>query len=368
MSEPAEGYSRQKVAPALGNCRKPVLSRLPGRTAASGHVPLTANSTDSLDNNGIFGQVLYTFGSTVDEPLTVVRLNYANADTGMLKPAPYVVFAPMSVTPLWNAVGQWDAAIIPGDPQTFSVGTRNFFTPIQLGWQAYALIPQLPAINWVGSLLQGKVDNVGTMYRRAREYDPQTGRFTQEDPLGLAGGLNAYGFAGGDPVNYDDPFGLCPHDASLAQSVGCALIEIATTVIGADLGMAAGGGAGLMASAPTGGVAAPATVPAGAAAGGMVGAAAGLLIGDAMTDKMFSNSHTVTQTQIGKQNARVDVEYPEGGRDGNVHVQTKGPGGRERYGVGDPNDLSGLPKFLRDNQTIQRGVQKAFDLLNRFVP
>ncbi|MBK5186914.1 MAG: hypothetical protein JJD97_01650 [Gemmatimonadaceae bacterium] len=26
--------------------------------------------------------------------------------------------------------------------------------------------------------------------------------------MGLAGGLNAYGFANGDPVNYSDPFGL----------------------------------------------------------------------------------------------------------------------------------------------------------------
>ena len=34
--------------------------------------------------------------------------------------------------------------------------------------------------------------------------------FTQEDPIGLAGGLNLYGFAGGDPVNFSDPFGLCP--------------------------------------------------------------------------------------------------------------------------------------------------------------
>lgn len=34
------------------------------------------------------------------------------------------------------------------------------------------------------------------------------GRFTQEDPIGLAGGLNLYGFAGGDPVNFSDPFGL----------------------------------------------------------------------------------------------------------------------------------------------------------------
>jgi hypothetical protein len=34
--------------------------------------------------------------------------------------------------------------------------------------------------------------------------------FTQQDPIGLAGGLNLYGFANGDPVNFSDPFGLCP--------------------------------------------------------------------------------------------------------------------------------------------------------------
>jgi hypothetical protein len=32
---------------------------------------------------------------------------------------------------------------------------------------------------------------------------------TQEDPIGLAGGLNLHGFAGGDPINFWDPFGLC---------------------------------------------------------------------------------------------------------------------------------------------------------------
>src|SRR5690606_35922313 len=41
-------------------------------------------------------------------------------------------------------------------------------------------------------------------------YDPNTGQFTQEDPIGIAGGLNLYGFADGDPITYSDPFGLCP--------------------------------------------------------------------------------------------------------------------------------------------------------------
>ena len=43
---------------------------------------------------------------------------------------------------------------------------------------------------------------------RNRYYDPASGRFTQEDPIGLEGGLNLYGFANGDPVNFSDPFGL----------------------------------------------------------------------------------------------------------------------------------------------------------------
>ena len=64
--------------------------------------------------------------------------------------------------------------------------------------------------SWHGILLEGKRDRSSLDYRRARVYDPETGRFTQEDPIGLAGGLNLYGFANGDPVNFSDPFGRCP--------------------------------------------------------------------------------------------------------------------------------------------------------------
>ena len=51
-------------------------------------------------------------------------------------------------------------------------------------------------------------NTTGQLYRRNRYYDAASGRFAQEDPLGLAGGLNLYGFANGDPVNFSDPFGL----------------------------------------------------------------------------------------------------------------------------------------------------------------
>lgn len=46
-----------------------------------------------------------------------------------------------------------------------------------------------------------------------RHYDVGAGQFTQPDPIGLAGGLNLYGYADGDPINFSDPFGLCPKSA-----------------------------------------------------------------------------------------------------------------------------------------------------------
>jgi RHS repeat-associated protein len=47
---------------------------------------------------------------------------------------------------------------------------------------------------------------------RNRVYDQRSGRWTQEDPIGVAGGLNLYQFNGNNPVTFSDPFGLCPQD------------------------------------------------------------------------------------------------------------------------------------------------------------
>ena len=71
-----------------------------------------------------------------------------------------------------------------------------------------------PVLTWTGSLLSGRADGSGLQYRRNRYYDPGSGRFTQADPIGLAGGPSGYGLAEGDPVNSTDAFGLSADDRS----------------------------------------------------------------------------------------------------------------------------------------------------------
>ncbi len=89
-------------------------------------------------------------------------------------------------------------------------------------YEAYlSLIPstQSAPTGWHGSLFDEGMGDGGLMYRRNRYYDPATGQFTQEDPLGLAGGMSAYGFAEGDPISFSDPFGLtCWERGNCTQS------------------------------------------------------------------------------------------------------------------------------------------------------
>ena len=49
-------------------------------------------------------------------------------------------------------------------------------------------------------------------YNWNRYYDPVLGRYLSPDPIGLEGGLNLYGYVGGDPVNRFDLEGLASFD------------------------------------------------------------------------------------------------------------------------------------------------------------
>ena len=51
-------------------------------------------------------------------------------------------------------------------------------------------------------------EETGLYYYRARFYDPEIGRFINEDPIGFEGdGLNLYAYVKNNPINRTDPFG-----------------------------------------------------------------------------------------------------------------------------------------------------------------
>jgi hypothetical protein len=102
--------------------------------------------------------------------------------------------------------------------------------------------------------------------------------------------MNLYGFAGGDPVTYSDPFGLCPVEKPL-----CQWIKVALIAAGTDIGGIAGGGAGLF-----GGPAAVATVPAGAYAGMAIGGAIGAAAGEFIDRAFFSGGPRGTRHGEGR--------------------------------------------------------------------
>jgi hypothetical protein len=75
--------------------------------------------------------------------------------------------------------------------------------------------------------------------------------------------------------------------------------------------------------------------------------------------KVWGSGASQTKTVKGY-DVRVDWESP--GNNGNVHVTVDGG----KIFISDPSDLSGLPKSLRNNDWVQKQVQRAFGQMTRF--
>jgi RHS repeat-associated protein len=244
------------------------------------------------------GRVLYIHGGGMDQPLGLVRMDYSYDFAAPFAVVPHaswrgvyedaaVVGVSCHTATLPNTeVVQWDStghAMAPalGPNGEYSVSQERCVEidfPGKFQGMTRLLRRQTVAgpITWMGSLMQDAQDASGLMFRRNRYYDAASGRFTQEDPIGLAGGVNSYGFANGDPVNHSDPYGLCPIPITDCPP---GYFTKRLTIGGAAAGAAAGAGVGLVVAAPTGELASPLTVGALGLQGATNGAIAGFVVG-----------------------------------------------------------------------------------------
>lgn len=196
--------------------------RYRGGDGSLGSEPDTVTIADTV---GVlpYGRVAYTYGLGVDRPLDVIRMGFA--------PASYP--NPIVVIPHRDWRGRAELGSYDDGSAHRCTDYTNIAKCINITWPApYRYVNSQSKMNgligfqtWFGSLIDENRDASGNLYKRNRYYDPQTAQFTQEDPIGLAGGLNLYGYAAGDPVNYSDPFGLCP--VCVVVYVGVELAEVA---------------------------------------------------------------------------------------------------------------------------------------------
>ena len=173
-----------------------------------------------------------------EQPVAVIagatptqRVSSSNA------PAIYYVHADHLNTPrlVSDTAGnrRWAWSLFTGEP--FGASAANEAPQIQAAAQQFAFNLRFP-----GQYLDKES---GTAYNYYRDYNPNTGRYLQSDPIGLEGGTNTYAYVDGDPLSFIDPTGLAAAGARIGGSIGGAVggrFGPAGQRIGILLGAAAG--------------------------------------------------------------------------------------------------------------------------------
>jgi RHS repeat-associated protein len=125
----------------------------------------------------------------------------------------YAIVTDSGGSPLVRYLQQDALGNITGVVRGTSLVQYTQYTPWgDIGAQSINAMPDTNRLGWQGLPHAG--DNAPFYFMRNRLYDAQIGRFLNEDPIGLAGGMNLYSFAGDDPINERDPLGLCPAAAN----------------------------------------------------------------------------------------------------------------------------------------------------------
>lgn len=73
-------------------------------------------------------------------------------------------------------------------------------------------------------------EETGLSYNYLRDYDAKTGIYSQNDPIGLAGGVNTYEYVGGNPLVYSDPNGeFVPLALGIGIRIGIAVLRLVSS-------------------------------------------------------------------------------------------------------------------------------------------
>ena len=86
-------------------------------------------------------------------------------------------------------------------------------------------------------------------------------------------------------------------------------------------------------------------------------------VGVAAAVTSLNKGRTLVNTKINGKMTRVDIEFPQGGKPANLHVQIKGTG--QKIMIESLDDLKKLPKAVSKNATIINTVKKGLKLLGK---
>ena len=145
----------------------------------------------------------------------------------------------------------------------------------------------------------------GLSYNYFRDYDPTVGRYVQSDPIGLQGGLSAYGYVAGNPLYYTDSRGQCP------WCVGA----VVGAVFGGIAGYETGGWEGAAIGGVVGGAVGAAAPWAATSVGGVVETVAGAVLADSAATTAGQAAAVVTFAAVnagGSAAGAVATNYAEG--------------------------------------------------------
>lgn len=79
----------------------------------------------------------------------------------------------------------------------------------------------------------------------------------------------------------------------------------------------------------------------------------------------YNKGRTLVNTKINGKMTRVDIEFPQGNKPGNLHVQIKGTD--TKVMINSLDDIGNLPKSVRNNTKVINAIKKGLKLLQKLI-